>query len=141
MQRCISCLPDSRFSRPSVCLHIDPQPTLNRPRPSIKPDANPVIPPGIHAENVYAQDPAFNELDRALLSSLDIRVVEHPQAFDLIGASTFVFAPHCERLFFYPGLEGKDPAMVICNSFEDLIDGYLPLSPPLSCSRWSSGMY
>lgn len=46
---------------------------------------------------VYAQDPVFNNLDRGLLESLGITVVDHPEAFGLITRSTLLFCPGAEK--------------------------------------------
>lgn len=46
---------------------------------------------------IIAQDPIFNALDTALLSSLDITVVAHPQAFSSVSAQTLLFAPGAEK--------------------------------------------
>ncbi|KAJ5099434.1 hypothetical protein N7532_006435 [Penicillium argentinense] len=46
---------------------------------------------------IYAQDPAFNELDRALLESLGMTVVNHPVAFERLTSNTFLFCPGAER--------------------------------------------
>lgn len=42
----------------------------------------------------YAQDPVFNDVDHAVLTSLDITVLETPSAFGLIDEHTFAYAPH-----------------------------------------------
>ncbi|KAJ5317496.1 hypothetical protein N7508_002004 [Penicillium antarcticum] len=46
---------------------------------------------------VYAQDPVFNHLDKALLEDLNIEVLAHPQAFSHITQSTLLFCPGAER--------------------------------------------
>lgn len=43
--------------------------------------------------NVYAQDPAYTELDTALLQSLGVKVLEDPAAQSEVDCRTFVFAP------------------------------------------------
>lgn len=45
-----------------------------------------------------AQDPVFNTLDKQLLESTGIRVVEHPVAFTLINDRTFLYSPGAERV-------------------------------------------
>lgn len=72
---------------------------------------------------VYAQDPLFTELDVAFLASLEIVVVEAPAATALVTPSTFVYAPHCERCFFLPAMQGTDAALIICNALESVADG------------------
>ncbi|KAH8423497.1 SRR1 family protein [Aspergillus melleus] len=46
---------------------------------------------------IYAQDPVFNELDKSLLSSLDITVLEHPHAFEKVTPATFLYCPGAEQ--------------------------------------------
>jgi hypothetical protein len=53
--------------------------------------------PDLDKNNIYAQDPVFNDLDKQLLQSLGIKVVEHPAAFDLVNDRTFLFCPGAER--------------------------------------------
>jgi hypothetical protein len=48
----------------------------------------------------------------------------------MMDESTVIYAPHCERSFFFPGIKGKDPQLVICNSMEPLISG--PMSGCIS---------
>jgi SRR1 len=45
----------------------------------------------------YAQEPIFNTLDVALLSQLNITVVNHPTAFELITPKSFTFCPGAEQ--------------------------------------------
>lgn len=81
--------------------------------------------------DVYAQDPAFNTLDCALLAEQNVKAVQHPRAFELIDERTMLFAPHCERAFFFPGIDdgierggaGMRAALSVCNSFEDVVEG------------------
>ncbi|KAI9717563.1 MAG: hypothetical protein M1812_004704 [Candelaria pacifica] len=73
---------------------------------------------------VYAQDPFFNELDKELLKSLSIHVIEDPVAFSHIGPTTFVYGPHCERSILLRALEGRDPALVISTCVEENSAGY-----------------
>ncbi|OAX81499.1 hypothetical protein ACJ72_04157 [Emergomyces africanus] len=49
-------------------------------------------------KDCYAQDPVFNTLDKQLLESHGIRVVEHPEAFTLINERTFLYSPGAERV-------------------------------------------
>jgi hypothetical protein len=56
-----------------------------------------------------AQEPFYNDLDRAFLAALDTAVVAHPEGFELLSqASSFVYAPNAERdvesqiLFYRP---------------------------------------
>ncbi|KAI9676465.1 MAG: hypothetical protein M1817_000622 [Caeruleum heppii] len=81
-------------------------------------------------DQIYAQDPVFNSLDEQLLATMNITVVQDPEAFDLIDETTFLLAPHCERSFLLPGLRGRDPLLVVANSFESLLNG--PLSATIS---------
>lgn len=58
----------------------------------------------------YAQDPVFNSLDRELLNSLNIEIVEHPSAFNSVDEHTFLYAPGAERTHLLDLLPLK-PAM------------------------------
>lgn len=46
-----------------------------------------------HSFEVFAQDPIFTENDKTFLASRGIKVLEDPEAFDLIDEHTFVYAP------------------------------------------------
>ncbi|KAJ5647437.1 hypothetical protein N7490_003809 [Penicillium lividum] len=46
---------------------------------------------------VYAQDPVFNNLDRALLEGMGIMVVEDPVGFESVTRNTLLFCPGAER--------------------------------------------
>ena len=53
-------------------------------------------------KKVYAQDPVFNSLDKTLLATLGITVVEHPAVFDLVVTNK----EEDEKIFLYcPGAE------------------------------------
>lgn len=67
----------------------------------------------------YAQDPVFNTLDTALLSSLDITVLESPLAFDKVTPRTFLFCPGAERTHLEQ-LLALDPAFVFGGPLEDV---------------------
>jgi hypothetical protein len=45
---------------------------------------------------LYAQEPRFTSLDREFLQSLDITVLDPPQAEELVDESTFIFIPCIE---------------------------------------------
>ncbi|CAI7593272.1 unnamed protein product [Penicillium pancosmium] len=46
---------------------------------------------------IYAQDPVFNNLDRALLESLGMTVVNTPVGFERVTSKTLLFCPGAER--------------------------------------------
>ncbi|KAL1999112.1 hypothetical protein VTN02DRAFT_5020 [Thermoascus thermophilus] len=50
----------------------------------------------VKIKEVSAQDPVFNELDKQLLQSLGITVVEHPTAFHLVNERTLLYCPGAE---------------------------------------------
>jgi hypothetical protein len=68
---------------------------------------------------VYAQDPVFNDHDRALLESLNITVLEHPGAFDKVSPRTLLFCPGAERRHLEL-LLAHDPAIVFGGPLEDI---------------------
>jgi hypothetical protein len=51
----------------------------------------------VKIETVYAQDPVFNALDKMLLASLGIQIVQDPAAFALVDKRTFLYSPGAER--------------------------------------------
>ncbi|KAI4828137.1 hypothetical protein E4T45_10297 [Aureobasidium sp. EXF-8846] len=57
-----------------------------------------------HADELklYAQEPRFTSLDREFLRSLDITVLDPPQAEELVDKSTFIFVPCIEWLLELP---------------------------------------
>ncbi|KAI4819834.1 hypothetical protein E4T44_10382 [Aureobasidium sp. EXF-8845] len=57
-----------------------------------------------HADELklYAQEPRFTLLDREFLQSLDITVLDPPQAEELVDKSTFTFVPCIEWLLELP---------------------------------------
>lgn len=63
----------------------------------------------------FAQDPIFNTLDVQLLSHLNISVVQHPTAFELIASNTFTFCPGAEQ-FVVRGALFRSPAMYMGTS-------------------------
>jgi hypothetical protein len=82
---------------------------------TLQPTANPPA--------LLAQDPVFNALDKSLLASLDITILDHPQAFnlDLSPQRTLLYCPgaeraHLELLLFQPETR---PALVIGGPLED----------------------
>ncbi|KAI9045322.1 SRR1 family protein [Aspergillus affinis] len=54
-----------------------------------------VILPNVHMR--ANMDPVFNELDKSLLASLDITVLEHPHAFEKVTPATFLYCPGAEQ--------------------------------------------
>jgi hypothetical protein len=57
-----------------------------------------------HADELklYAQEPRFTSLDREFLRSLDVTVLDPPQAEELVDKSTFIFVPCIEWLLELP---------------------------------------
>ncbi|PKX97140.1 SRR1 family protein [Aspergillus novofumigatus IBT 16806] len=45
----------------------------------------------------YAQDPVFNQLDRSLLKTLGITVLDHPEGFAKVSDRSFLYCPGAER--------------------------------------------
>ncbi|KAI4140384.1 MAG: hypothetical protein LQ341_003854 [Variospora aurantia] len=71
---------------------------------------------------IYAQDPVFNELDRVFLEDLGYTVVSDPAAFDLITASTLLFAPHLEVEVYAKALGKAKPRMCIGTAMEECLE-------------------
>ncbi|PKY06375.1 hypothetical protein P168DRAFT_325250 [Aspergillus campestris IBT 28561] len=74
---------------------------------------------------IYAQDPVFNTLDKALLSSLNITVVESPRAFEAVGPRTLLFCPGVERVHL-KDMMVRGPGVVVSSCDDD--DVYSSLS-------------
>ncbi|RAK98844.1 SRR1 family protein [Aspergillus ibericus CBS 121593] len=72
-----------------------------------------------HPIKTYAQDPVFNELDKSLLASLDITVLETPLAFEKISSRTFLFCPGAERAHLEQVL-AVNPSFVFGGPLEDV---------------------
>lgn len=100
----------------------------------------------------FAQDPVFNSLDKALLSSLGITVVDHPAAFSLVHDQTLLFCPgaektHLERLVaFRPALLFGGPLeqadTPILDSFLAKRDSLLlPPFEPFEHAFWNMRLY
>jgi hypothetical protein len=58
----------------------------------------------------YAQDPVFNNMDKDLLASVGIEIVQDPAAFELVNERTLLFAPGAERTHLMQLLP-KEPAL------------------------------
>ncbi|KAL8965252.1 MAG: hypothetical protein Q9183_003950, partial [Haloplaca sp. 2 TL-2023] len=91
----------------------------------------PDIPPKEEGENtqgkppmkVYLQDPIFNALDRTFLSSLGYTVLPHPDAFNHITESTFLFAPHLELEIYAKALNTSTPPTIcVSTDLQQCID-------------------
>ncbi|KAI9874024.1 MAG: hypothetical protein M1830_010288 [Pleopsidium flavum] len=75
------------------------------------------------ALSVYAQDPAFTTVDEHFLCSHNVTILRAPSALAHIGRGTFIYAPHCSRTAFLAHLEGNEPALVVGNDVEKLVNG------------------
>jgi hypothetical protein len=62
----------------------------------------------------FAQEPQFNTLDHQLLAHLNIKAVNHPEAFHLITGQSFTFCPSAEQ-FVIRGTLSRAPAMHMGN--------------------------
>ncbi|KAF3395946.1 hypothetical protein F1880_006837 [Penicillium rolfsii] len=67
---------------------------------------------------IYAQDPVFNTLDKALLASLNMTVLTHPAAFTRLNRRTLLFCPGAERKHLEQLLV-SEPCMVFGGPLED----------------------
>ncbi|RHZ63924.1 SRR1 family protein [Aspergillus thermomutatus] len=59
----------------------------------------------------YAQDPVFNQLDRSLLTSLDITVLDHPEGFAKVSDRSFLYCPGAERTHLEQLLSSDPPLL------------------------------
>ncbi|KAI9929984.1 hypothetical protein ASPWEDRAFT_35231 [Aspergillus wentii DTO 134E9] len=67
---------------------------------------------------IYAQDPVFNTLDKSLLSSLGVSVLDHPAAFDLVSPHSFLYCPGAERSHLEQLLQHR-PRLLFGGPLED----------------------
>ncbi|PYI19501.1 hypothetical protein BO99DRAFT_402694 [Aspergillus violaceofuscus CBS 115571] len=67
---------------------------------------------------IYAQDPVFNALDRQLLTSLGITVVEHPAGFERVNPNSLLFCPGAEKAHLEV-LLARNPVGVVGGPLED----------------------
>ncbi|KAL3410181.1 SRR1-domain-containing protein [Aspergillus fumigatus] len=76
----------------------------------------------------YAQDPVFNQLDRLLLNSLGITVLEHPEGFAKVSSRSFLYCPGAERTHLEQ-LFAADPPLLFGGPLEgvesEVVDRYL----------------
>ncbi|KAF7592629.1 hypothetical protein BBP40_012651 [Aspergillus hancockii] len=68
---------------------------------------------------IFAQDPVFNTHDKSLLASLNITVVDHPQAFEKVTPTTLLYCPGTERTHLEQLLV-HTPALVFGGPLEDI---------------------
>ena len=73
-----------------------------------------------HIENVYFQDPQFNVVDKAFLSSLGYEVIESPASKDLITTKTFLYTPCANLDAVYHTMKSSFPALYIGNDIHHL---------------------
>ncbi|RHZ50716.1 hypothetical protein CDV55_101457 [Aspergillus turcosus] len=59
----------------------------------------------------YAQDPVFNQLDRSLLDSLGITVLDHPEGFAKVSDRSFLYCPGAERTHLEQLLSSDPPLL------------------------------
>ena len=69
-------------------------------------------------EEVYIQDPKFNEIETSFLRDLGFTVLEDPEAKGKMTSSTFLFAPHCEHGVLAMHLVAAFPALYMGNDLE-----------------------
>ncbi|KAJ5833395.1 hypothetical protein N7474_001706 [Penicillium riverlandense] len=100
---------------------------------------------------VYAQDPVFNTLDRELLESLGITVVEHPAAFDLVTQHSVVFCPGAESKHLLQ-IFSSQPRILFCNQIDTIDPQFrsllehtrpqlMPDFPPCEEAFWRLALY
>ena len=66
-------------------------------------------------ENVYFQDPEFTDFEIRFLRGLGYTVLKDPEAFSLVGSTTFLFAPVVCSDVWVKALEHASPAFYIGN--------------------------
>ncbi|MCJ1383938.1 hypothetical protein MMC17_007052 [Xylographa soralifera] len=71
--------------------------------------------PKYKIDEVYFQDPCFNDLDEKILLSRGYSVLPRPAALRYITSSTFLYAPFAIWTSLISALRTTDPALVITN--------------------------
>jgi hypothetical protein len=66
----------------------------------------------------FFQDPIFNSVDKAFISSLGHEVVESPKGFQLVDLSTLAFGVHLYRNIYSEVIAAHIPAMFIGTAYE-----------------------
>ena len=66
-------------------------------------------------KNVYFQDPDFTEFEICFLRGFGYKVVEDPEAFSLVGSTTFLFAPVVCYDVWVKAVERASPAFYVGN--------------------------
>ncbi|KAL8932203.1 MAG: hypothetical protein Q9211_006461, partial [Gyalolechia sp. 1 TL-2023] len=79
---------------------------------------------GPHDERlpVYIQDPLFNDVDIAFFNSLGFIVLSHPEAFEHMSTSTFLFAPHLELEVYRRTLKTAKPRLCVGTDLGECTD-------------------
>lgn len=73
---------------------------------------------------IYAQDPVFNTHDKSLLTSLGIKPLTTPKAFNLVTKNTLLFCPGAEKKHLELVLPSK-PCAVLGGPLEDTGSGVI----------------
>lgn len=94
---------------------------------------------------LFAQEPRFTDLDIAFLKSLDITVVQNPEAERLVGPETFLFVALLEWTLEIPYMvAARDAPLYITSSMDWIIgeaERSLPELPYVFITLSSSDMY
>ena len=75
-------------------------------------------------ENIYFQDPAFTDFEKWFLHGLGYSVIDDPEAFGLVGSTTFLFAPVNIYDVWVQALERESPAFFIGNCVDMTIANF-----------------
>ena len=70
-------------------------------------------------QDVYCQDPSFNDLDKEFLASLNYKVIDSPASNNVISEESFFFAPHLVIFAIYASLRQAFPAMYLGNPLHE----------------------
>lgn len=75
---------------------------------------------------IYAQEPVYNSFDKAFLKYMGIKIVETPEAFDMIDEQTMVFAPHFGVNAWPVPMRRGEAGLTIGNNVESSLDSVAP---------------
>lgn len=64
---------------------------------------------------LYAQEPMYNSVDKSLMESLSIEVLQSPAAFELCDENAFIFAPHVQLTLWTSSMREGKTALILGN--------------------------
>ncbi|MCJ1435260.1 hypothetical protein MMC27_004632 [Xylographa pallens] len=69
--------------------------------------------------NIFMQDPSFNELDKAFLRGRGFHILEHPEAYNRMTATTFLYAAGNHDDVMYHAFRVVEPSLFVGNNLAE----------------------